>query len=185
MYVNPDRVRPINHRGPHYDVAGPHLSAPSLQRTPVLFQAGMSETGREFAAQHAECVFVVGSSRSGPAIAADLHQRALSYGRSDSDLMLIGGVAPIVGGTEAEALEKRDEYENDLSIEAGLAHISGNIGADLGDIDPAEPLENFRTEGVQGFVKNFWTPRHLGQGRWEIWLDRTSQALGWWVPRNR
>ena len=154
MYVNPDRVRPINHRGPHYDVAGPHLSAPSLQRTPVLFQAGMSETGREFAAQHAECVFVVGSSRSGPAIAADLHQRALSYGRSDSDLMLIGGVAPIVGGTEAEALEKRDEYENDLSIEAGLAHISGNIGADLGDIDPAEPLENFRTEGVQGFVKN-------------------------------
>lgn len=114
----------------------------------------MSETGREFAAQHAECVFVVGSSRSGPAIAADLHQRALSYGRSDSDLMLIGGVAPIVGGTEAEALEKRDEYENDLSIEAGLAHISGNIGADLGDIDPAEPLENFRTEGVQGFVKN-------------------------------
>ena len=154
MYVNPDRVRPINHRGPHYDVAGPHLSAPSLQRTPVLFQAGMSETGREFAAQHAECVFVVGSSRSGPAIAADLHQRALSYGRSDSDLMLIGGVAPIVGGTEAEALEKRDEYENDLSIEAGLAHISGNIGADLGDIDPAEPLENFRTERVQGFLKN-------------------------------
>ena len=154
MYVNPDRVRPINHHGPHYDVAGPHLSAPSLQRTPVLFQAGMSETGREFAAQHAECVFVVGSSRSGPAIAADLHQRALSYGRSDSDLMLIGGVAPIVGGTEAEALEKRDEYEKDLSIEAGLAHISGNIGADLGDIDPAEPLENFRTEGVQGFVKN-------------------------------
>ena len=154
MYVNPDRVRPINHRGPHYDVAGPHLSAPSLQRTPVLFQAGMSETGREFAAQHAECVFVVGSSRSGPAIAADLHQRALSYGRSDSDLMLIGGVAPIVGGTEAEALAKRDEYKSDLSIEAGLAHISGNIGADLGDIDPAEPLENFRTEGVQGFVKN-------------------------------
>ena len=154
MYVNPDRVRPINHRGPHYDVAGPHLSAPSLQRTPVLFQAGMSETGREFAAQHAECVFVVGSSRSGPAIAADLHQRALSYGRSDSDLMLIGGVAPIVGGTEAEALAKRDEYKSDLSIEAGLAHISGNIGADLGDIDPAEPLENFRTERVQGFLKN-------------------------------
>ncbi|HJM20949.1 MAG TPA: LLM class flavin-dependent oxidoreductase [Acidimicrobiales bacterium] len=154
MYVNPDRVRPINHRGLHYDVAGPHLSAPSVQRTPVLFQAGMSETGREFAAQHAECVFVVGSSRSGPAIAADLHQRALSYGRSDSDLMLIGGVAPIVGGTEAEALAKRDEYKSDLSIEAGLAHISGNIGADLGDIDPAEPLENFRTERVQGFLKN-------------------------------
>jgi len=154
MYVDPDRVRPINHHGPYYDVAGPHLSAPSIQRTPVLFQAGMSERGRDFAAQHAECVFVVGSSRSGSSIAADLHTRAQAYGRAASDLKLIGGVAPIVGGTEAEAMAKRDDYENDLSIEAGLAHISGNIGADLGDIDPDQPLETFQTERVQGFLKN-------------------------------
>ena len=154
IYVDPDRVRPIDHHGQYFDVAGPHLSAPSVQRTPVLFQAGMSERGREFAAQHAECVFVGGSSRSGPAIAAELPTRALSHGRAGSDLKLIGGVAPIVGGTEAEALAKREEYERDLSIEAGLAHISGNIGADLGDIDPDEPLETFRTERVQGFVKN-------------------------------
>jgi len=154
VYVDPDRVRPIDHHGPYYDVAGPHLSAPSLQRTPVLFQAGMSERGRDFAAQHAECVFVVGSSRSGRSIAADLHTRAQSYGRATTDLKLIGGVAPIVGSTEAEAMAKRDEYERDLSIEAGLAHISGNIGADLGDIDPDQPLDTFRTERVQGFVKN-------------------------------
>jgi alkanesulfonate monooxygenase SsuD/methylene tetrahydromethanopterin reductase-like flavin-dependent oxidoreductase (luciferase family) len=84
----------------------------------------------------------------------DLQQRARANGRSRSDIKLIGGVAPIVGGTEAEALAKREEYEQSLSIEAGLAHISGNIGADLGEIDPDEPLENFRTERVQGFIKN-------------------------------
>jgi alkanesulfonate monooxygenase SsuD/methylene tetrahydromethanopterin reductase-like flavin-dependent oxidoreductase (luciferase family) len=67
---------------------------------------------------------------------------------------LIGGVAPIVGGTEAEALAKRAEYEESLSVEAGLAHISGNLGADLGDIDPDQPLETFQTERVQGFIKN-------------------------------
>ena len=154
VYVDPDRVRPIDHHGRYYDVAGPHLSAPSVQRTPVLFQAGMSERGRDFASRHAECVFVVGSSRSGPAIAKDLHTRARLRGRASSDLKLIGGVAPIVGGTEAEAMAKRDDYERDLSIEAGLAHISGNIGADLGDIDPDEPLETFQTERVQGFIKN-------------------------------
>jgi alkanesulfonate monooxygenase SsuD/methylene tetrahydromethanopterin reductase-like flavin-dependent oxidoreductase (luciferase family) len=96
----------------------------------------------------------VGSSRSGQALEIDLQKRARSNGRSRSDLKLIGGVAPIVGGTEAEALAKREEYEQSLSLEAGLAHISGNIGADLGDIDPDEPLENFRTERVQGFIKN-------------------------------
>ncbi|MED5361108.1 MAG: NtaA/DmoA family FMN-dependent monooxygenase, partial [Actinomycetota bacterium] len=154
IYVDPRRVREINHRGQYFDVAGPHLSAPSTQRTPVLFQAGMSERGREFAARHAECVFVVGSSRSGEALGIDLQKRARSYGRLRADLKLIGGVAPIVGGTEAEALAKREEYEQSLSVEAGLAHISGNIGADLGDIDPEEPLENFQTERVQGFIKN-------------------------------
>ena len=180
IYVDPDRVRPIDHHGQYFDVAGPHLSAPSVQRTPVLFQAGMSERGREFAAQHAECVFVVGSSRSGPAIAADLHKRALSHGRAGSDLKLIGGVAPIVGGTEAEALAKREEYERDLSIEAGLAHISGNIGADLGDIDPDEPLETFRTERVQGFVKNLLDSAPPGT-RTMGDLDRSKLAGAWLV----
>ena len=180
IYVDPDRVRPIDHHGRYFDVAGPHLSAPSVQRTPVLFQAGMSERGREFAAQHAECVFVVGSSRSGPAIAADLHKRALSHGRAGSDLKLIGGVAPIVGGTEAEALAKREEYERDLSIEAGLAHISGNIGADLGDIDPDEPLETFRTERVQGFVKNLLDSAPAGT-RTMGDLVRSNLAGAWLV----
>ena len=180
IYVDPDRVRPIDHHGQYFDVAGPHLSAPSVQRTPVLFQAGMAERGREFAAQHAECVFVVGSSRSGPAIAADLHKRALSHGRAGSDLKLIGGVAPIVGGTEAEALAKREEYERDLSIEAGLAHISGNIGADLGDIDPDEPLETFRTERVQGFVKNLLDSAPAGT-RTMGDLVRSNLAGAWLV----
>ncbi|RZP36260.1 MAG: LLM class flavin-dependent oxidoreductase [Acidimicrobiales bacterium] len=154
VYVEPDRVREINHHGHYFQVAGPHLSSPSVQRTPVIFQAGMSERGRTFAARQAECIFVVGSSRSGEAIAADLHQRTHLCGRSSADVKLIGGVAPIVGGTEAEALAKRAEYEESLSVEAGLAHISGNLGADLGDIDPDQPLETFQTERVQGFIKN-------------------------------
>tara|TARA_B100000700_G_C14911948_1_gene792706 strand:+ start:310 stop:834 length:525 start_codon:yes stop_codon:yes gene_type:complete len=69
-------------------------------------------------------------------------------------MRLIGGVAPIVGGTESEALDKQADYEESLSIEAGLAHISGNLGVDLGGIDPDQPLESFRTERVQGFIKN-------------------------------
>ena len=36
---------------------------PSPQRTPVLYQAGASNRGREFAATHAECVFVFGADK--------------------------------------------------------------------------------------------------------------------------
>ena len=50
-------------RRPHYRVNAIHLSEPSPQRTPVLYQAGASARGREFAAAHAECVFVNGQFR--------------------------------------------------------------------------------------------------------------------------
>jgi FMN-dependent oxidoreductase (nitrilotriacetate monooxygenase family) len=62
VYTDPSKVRRIDHNGPYFRVAGPHLSEPSIQRSPVIYQAGSSETGRAFAAKHAEAVFVGGSS---------------------------------------------------------------------------------------------------------------------------
>lgn len=41
LYTRPDRVRPIHHAGHYFaSVPGPHICEPSLQRTPVIFQAG-------------------------------------------------------------------------------------------------------------------------------------------------
>ena len=57
-YADGARVRPIQHAGEHYRVAGPHLTSPSPQRTPLLIQAGWSGRGRQFAAKHAELVVV-------------------------------------------------------------------------------------------------------------------------------
>ena len=62
VYTDPKKVRYINHVGKHYRVAGPHLSQPSRQRTPVLYQAGSSEAGRAFGGRHAEAVFIGGNS---------------------------------------------------------------------------------------------------------------------------
>jgi alkanesulfonate monooxygenase SsuD/methylene tetrahydromethanopterin reductase-like flavin-dependent oxidoreductase (luciferase family) len=54
-----------------------HLSEPSPQRTPVLYQAGTSPRGRQFAAQHAECVFMSGPSAKiiAPRVAAIVRWR--------------------------------------------------------------------------------------------------------------
>lgn len=154
VYTDPARVRPIRHVGRFYNVEGPHLAEPSPQRTPVLFQAGSSARGRDFAAAHAECAFIVSSSRGGGAIAADLRARAVAFGRLPSDIKVFAGVSPVVGGTEAEANAKRDELFAQLSLDAGLAHLSGNLGVDLNSIDPDRPLESLRTEGVRGPVKS-------------------------------
>src|SRR5207249_1319088 len=56
-YANSARIRPLNHEGAYYRVAGP-LNLPRCpQGRPVLVQAGSSDTGRGFAARHAEAIF--------------------------------------------------------------------------------------------------------------------------------
>ncbi|MDA3040896.1 MAG: NtaA/DmoA family FMN-dependent monooxygenase, partial [Actinomycetota bacterium] len=105
-YADPTKVHEINHIGPYYTVPGPHLSEPSPQRTPVLFQAGSSDRGREFAARHAECVFVSANRSSLGKLVADTNRRLTRHGRRRGDIKFFVGLSPIVGGTEAEAKAK-------------------------------------------------------------------------------
>ena len=153
IYADPAKVHRIDHDGPYYKVPGPHLCEPSRQRTPLLFQAGSSERGREFAARHAECVFIVGSGRE--KLIADVRARAAKLGRDPADLKFCLGVSLIIGGTEAEARAKAAELGETLSVEAGLAHMSGHLGADLGAVDLTKPIAEFDFNGVLGFLKSF------------------------------
>ena len=79
----------------------------------------------------------------------------------------------MVGGTEAEANAKEAEYLEQSSTEAGLAHMSGSVGVDLGEIDLDASLASLETEAIQGVVKGLiesapdksWTFRDLARSR--------------------
>ncbi len=157
MYADPTKVHRIDHVGRWYDVPGPHLCEPSPQRTPLLFQAGSSDRGRRFAATHAEGSFITGSRRgraTSVKITEDLRAQAVALGRHPDDVKVFQAISPIVGGTEAEARRKEADLREQLSVEGSLAHMSGNIGADLGTIDLDAPLREFRSNAVQGFVRS-------------------------------
>ena len=156
IYADPAKVHPINHVGKHFDVAGPHLSEPSPQRTPLLFQAGSSTRGRSFAAKHAECAFIVDSRRSltgAASVIADIRNQAVQNGRRPEDILFFQGLSPVVGGTEAEAKVKEAEYLEQFSTEGALAHLSGSIGVDLAAIDLDRPLNTIDSRGMRGSVK--------------------------------
>jgi FMN-dependent oxidoreductase (nitrilotriacetate monooxygenase family) len=157
IYADPAKIHKINHVGNHYEVAGPHLSEPSPQRTPLLFQAGSSTRGRQFAAKHAECVFIVESRETlkGRAnVITDIRNQATRLGRNPEDILFIQGVSPVVGGTEAEAKAKEAEYLEQFSTEGSLAHLSGSVGVDLGAINLDEPLQKIDSQSMRGFVKS-------------------------------
>ncbi len=156
IYADPAKIHPINHVGKHYNVAGPHLSEPSPQRTPLLFQAGSSTRGREFAAKHAECVFILESLESlrGPAnVIDDIRAQATRWGRNPDDIRFFQGLTPVVGGTEAEAKAKEAAYLEQLSTEGALTLLSGAIGVDMAAIDLDRPLETIDSQSIRGMVK--------------------------------
>ncbi len=107
------RSTAIRHEGPHFKVDAIHLCEPSPQRTPVLFQAGASKRGRDFAARHAECVFINGPSKKVIGnIVADMRRRAAAAGRDPADLVIFTMMTVITDPHREAALEKYQDYLN-------------------------------------------------------------------------
>jgi FMN-dependent oxidoreductase (nitrilotriacetate monooxygenase family) len=136
IYADPARVARITHQGRQYRLDAPHLVEPSPQRTPVLYQAGASDRGRGFAAQHAECVFLNGGPKPHVAkLVADLRARA-----APRPIRIFVGATLIIGRTRAEAEAKLAEYRQHASIEGALAHASASLGIDLARFAPDDEL---------------------------------------------
>ena len=136
IYADPARVKRITHQGRQYRLDAPHLVEPSPQRTPVLYQAGASDRGRGFAAQHAECVFLNGGPKPHVAkLVADLRARA-----APRPIRIFVGATLIIGRTRAEAEAKLADYRQYASIEGALAHASASLGIDLARFDLDEEL---------------------------------------------
>jgi FMN-dependent oxidoreductase (nitrilotriacetate monooxygenase family) len=157
IYADPSKIHQINHTGKHYHVAGPHLSEPSPQRTPLLFQAGSSTRGRSFAAKHAECIFISESKDSlqGESnVIDDVRSQAKQLGRRPEDILFFQGISPVVGGTEAEAMSKASDYIDQFSTEGSLAHLSGGIGIDMGVVDLDQRLDTIDPQSMRGFIKS-------------------------------
>jgi FMN-dependent oxidoreductase (nitrilotriacetate monooxygenase family) len=167
VYARPDRVRPVRHEGEFYRVDGYHLSEPSPQRTPVLFQAGASARGSRFAGEHAECVFIMGQGREGvrKQVAA-IRAAAAQAGRDPAAVKVFMGITVVVAATDQEAKARHAEYLRYASPEAGLAHYAASTGIDLSRYGPDEPIRPQHSNAIQSAAKALtqhgdWTVRHI------------------------
>ncbi|OCK76334.1 Nitrilotriacetate monooxygenase component A/pristinamycin IIA synthase subunit A [Lepidopterella palustris CBS 459.81] len=157
IYTSPDRVRQINHKGKYFNVQGPHIVQPSPQRTPLLLQAGTSRAGKEFAAQHAEAIFV---SAHAPAVCAkniaEIRAAAKEqHGRDPRSIKVLALVTTILGKTEAEAYKKLEEYRKYASHEGALALFGGWTGIDLNQYGDGEELRHVESNAVRSTVEGY------------------------------
>lgn len=159
IFVDTSKMRTLNHRGEHFSVAGPLNIERPPQGYPVLVQAGASDDGREFAAEFAEAVFTNHLTlESAQAYYADVKERAQRFGRAPESLLVMPGLTPYIGRTEAEARERHEYMNSLLDPTLALSMLSGWLGTDLSPYDldgPLPELQRPRT-GSQSNFEN-WT----------------------------
>ncbi|NTG04882.1 LLM class flavin-dependent oxidoreductase [Agrobacterium rhizogenes] len=172
VFADPDRVHAIAHDGKYFQVPDAFLSEPSPQRTPVLFQAGSSETGRDFAARHAEGIFIaVHRPDIARGIVEDLRGRAAAHGRDPNSIKIFAMATVIAGSDDDDAIARLEDLRRHVSTSGHIARLSAILQIDLSKLDPDVPLENVETNGIRGVLDLYtkldpttrWTPRAIGE----------------------
>ena len=167
IYADPDKVWDVNHQGKYFASRGCHLCEPSPQRTPVLYQAGGSPRGREFAARHAECVFVSGLNPATVGnLIRDTREKARRLGRNPDDLLFFLYAKVLTADSEAEVKRKHDEYLENVSYEGAMALLSGWAGIDFSQYDLDQPLEYVETNAVRTLMQGL--ARSKSSSKWTV-----------------
>ncbi|HEY0213375.1 MAG TPA: LLM class flavin-dependent oxidoreductase [Paenirhodobacter sp.] len=166
VFADPAKVRKVIHHGAFYDVEGYHLSEPSPQRTPLLYQAGTSGRGQRFAARHAECVFVGAlTPEAAQKTARQIRAAVVAAGRRAEDVRIFVGICVVTDRSHAAAQEKFADYLAYASPEAGLAHFAASTGIDFTRYGLDDPIPYGETNAIQSASKlaqtNNWTKRDL------------------------
>lgn len=125
VFVEPDRLHRLDHQGEFFQVRGPLNIKRSRQGQPVIFQAGASEDGRNFAARRAEAIFTHADTiEQARDFYHDVKSRARGFGRDADALSILPGIAPIIGDTDAQAEERYRELADLESLETGFGFLS-------------------------------------------------------------
>ncbi|MBD3921575.1 LLM class flavin-dependent oxidoreductase [Paenibacillus sp. PR3] len=124
VFFDPAKLHALNHEGEFFSVKGPLNIARSKQGHPVIFQAGSSEVGKDYAAKHADAIFT-GHETVEEAIAfyQDVKRRAAGFGRNADEVLVFPGIGPVIGSTEEEAERKYQEVVELVSPENALLYL--------------------------------------------------------------
>jgi alkanesulfonate monooxygenase len=165
-------VHRVSHEGSNYRLNAIHLAEPSPQRTPLLYQAGTSPRGRQFAAQHAECVFMSGPSAKviAPRVAA-IRAAAKEIGRDPAEILMFSMMTIILGRTEAEAKAKYADYRRHISAEGALTLMSGWTGVDFSTYALDQEVRHVQNDAGRSAMDNVtradpdrvWTVREVAE----------------------
>jgi FMN-dependent oxidoreductase (nitrilotriacetate monooxygenase family) len=164
----------FEHKDAFFDIAGQFNVPRSPQGRPVIFQAGDSDEGRDFAAAGADAIFSRYSTLAeGQVFYADVKGRLAKFGRRREDLLILPAATFVLGDTDQEA--------QDLAHEVRLAQVSPQTAInfleqlwnrDLSGHDPDGPLPPFDPEVGENTIAR-------GRASTRMYRDPVATAHEW------
>ncbi|MGV9559679.1 NtaA/DmoA family FMN-dependent monooxygenase [Streptomyces sp. NPDC003401] len=158
------------HEGRHFDIHGRFDVPRSPQGRPVIFQAGDSDEGREFAASSADAIFSrYAALDTGQAFYRDVKSRLAKYGRRPDELLILPAAGFVLGDTDAEAEEIAHEVRRQqVSGATALKHLEFVWNRDLSGYDPDGPLPDIDPDPGE---------HHIARGRAQVRMYRDPSAV--------
>ncbi|WP_234683202.1 NtaA/DmoA family FMN-dependent monooxygenase [Bradyrhizobium monzae] len=151
-FADPAKVAVVDFVGAHYRCHTIPPTLPSAQGRPVLFQAGSSGRGQEFALKHSDVVFSIQARvEAMKAFVDKLKDSSISQGRTEPPKVIFG-IQCVLGGTEAEAKRRQAEIFERIPLDAALSRMSGTLGIDFSKIDLDRPLAVNTTDASRGML---------------------------------
>jgi FMN-dependent oxidoreductase (nitrilotriacetate monooxygenase family) len=156
VFTDPAKVHEIGHFGKNFTVPGIHLSEPSLQRTPVIYQAGASGRGVQFAAGNAEAIFVAAPTKAVlKSSVAKIRDALEAAGRDRYSAKIYTLLTIITDETSEKAKAKHEDFLQYASDEGALVFMSGWMGIDLSQYALDEPVGNVKSNAIQSVISNY------------------------------
>jgi FMN-dependent oxidoreductase (nitrilotriacetate monooxygenase family) len=183
QFVDAEKLHRLDHKGEFFQVRGPLNIKRGPQGQPVIFQAGASDAGRNFAARRADAIFAAAPTfEDGHSYYIDVKARAKGFGRDPEQLLVLPGIQPIIGATDAEAEARYRELADLESLETGLGFLARSFNDhDFRQYDLDAPFPDVEHIGLNS--QQSASKRILGEVRAEnLTLRQVIQRLA--TPRG-
>jgi FMN-dependent oxidoreductase (nitrilotriacetate monooxygenase family) len=124
VFFDPEKLHRLDHKGEFFSVQGPLNIGRSKQGQPVIFQAGSSEDGKNLAAKEADAIFTGHpTAEDAQRFYEDVKSRAVSFGRTADEIVILPGIGPIIGQTEEEAERKYQQAASLVTVKEALDYL--------------------------------------------------------------
>jgi len=152
-FLDKRRQHRLDHQGEFFSVTGPLNIQRSRQGQPVIFQAGISESGRALAADFAEGIFAgVDNFEDAQAYYQDIKQRAALAGRNPDHVVILPGIAPIIADTDEQARQIERDLHGELDLNKALVELGRPFNYhDFSQYPLDEPFPELGELGSNGY----------------------------------